>query len=221
MDIWGDWLKSSMITFLTEICFQDKMDVAGSISLKISRYGKGPFSRWWYHKHSVTYKTDRKFSASFLIHKHAPSWGGRDKSSLQDSEQSILTGGWQYWEEEAGRSVMAIASATVALQRKPQAHLWPHIKSRFQKMIPPQIQWYSTSEALRFALAPNQLSQYILKRGMDSWCHTKGGLRVDKENAVPLLLVCGGPREAPYQTQRKVRWEAVQTSPAVSYCSLR
>lgn len=179
MDIWRDWLKSSMITFLTEICFQDKMDVAGSISLKISRYGKGPFSQWWYHKHSVTYRTDRKFSASFLIHKHAPSWGGRDKSSLQDSEQSILTGGWQYWEEEAGRSVMAIASATVALQRKPQAHLWPHIKSRFQKNHSTSnsmvfYQWSSQicscsqpAESVHFKAGNGQLVSH--KRRVESW----------------------------------------------------
>lgn len=101
------------------------------------------------------------------------------------------------------------------LCRESLRHIYdPTSNLGFKKIIPPQIQWYSTSEALRFALAPNQLSQYILKRGMDSWCHTKGGLRVDKENAVPLLLVCGGSREAPYQIQRKVRWGGRQSRQA-------
>lgn len=82
MDIRGDRLKSSIITFLGEICFQDKMDVAGSISLKISQYGKGSFSQWRYHKHSITHGTNRKFSTLFLMYKHSPSWDGRDKSSV-------------------------------------------------------------------------------------------------------------------------------------------
>lgn len=92
------------------------------------------------------------------------------------------------------------------LCRESLRHIYdPTSNLGFKKIIPLQIQWYSPSEALRFALAPSWLSQYILKWGVGRWCHTKGGLRVDKENVVPLLLVCGDLGKAPYQIQKMVR----------------
>lgn len=108
---------------------------------------------------------------------------------------------------------MAIALPQL-LCRESLRHIYdPTPNLGFKKMIP-QIQWYSTSEALRFALAPNQLSQYILKWGVDRWCHTKGGLRVDKENAVSLAPVYVDPGKAPYQIERKVRWGGRQSKRA-------
>lgn len=98
------------------------------------------------------------------------------------------------------------------LCRESLRHIYdPTSNLGFKKIIPPQIQWYSTSETLRFALAPKKLSQYILKWRVDSWCHIKGGLRVDRKNAVPLLLVCGDPGKVPYQIQRKVRLSGRQS----------
>lgn len=109
---------------------------------------------------------------------------------------------------------MACFCHSCSAEKASGTSMTPHQIQVSKKIISPQIQWYSTSETLRFALAPGWLSQYILKQGVDRWCHTKGGLRVDKENAVPLLLVCGDPGKAPYQIQKTVRCGGRQSKQA-------
>lgn len=54
----------------------------------------------------------------------------------------------------------------------------------------PQIQWCSTTEALRFALAHGWQSQYCLKWGKDGWCHIEGW-EVVKRMQGPCFLYVG------------------------------
>lgn len=94
---------------------------------------------------------------------------------------------------------MAVTSATVALQRKPQAHLWPHIKSRFQKKC-------STSNWMVFYQWNSQIC---------SCCEPAESVHFEVESGE---LVShkrdGDPGKAPYQIQRKVRWGGRQSMQA-------
>lgn len=170
MDIWGNRLKSSVITFLAEICFQDTLDVAGNISTAWRSLER---RRVLYRSDSIVniqspqqgpasfYGTKRQFSVLCWCHPAGPA-GTNLLSWLLNKVPSQAR--WQYWER-------GHCSCHSCSEEKDSGTYFPPTSNvGVRKIILLQIQWFSTTEVL---LLPARGVSIVLKWGEDGWYHTE------------------------------------------------
>lgn len=192
-----------MITFLTEISFLDVVDVAGSISTAWRSLNMGKVLSHSNGIINIQSPTQGPPSVEQLGSSQPRSWCtnthpagmGWTKLLSRLLGQVLSQAGWQYWEQAAGRSADGHCSCRSSPAEKaagtsiPLYQMWDSKKRKFYLN---SIEFYHWSSQ---TCSCSQLAEWVLFEVGHGQVVSQRGLGDGKEDAGPLLLVCGGPGE--------------------------